>query len=83
MSLLSKLANPEKSSRFKWVKGSSSNRFNDLLIKNTIPMTRYDNFLTFCDTGKEFESKGYLLKISTNKNHNADLACLADNKIIV
>ena len=52
---LSKTNNPENSSQFKRVKDSSSNRVNDLLIHNTIPITLYDNLLTFRDTGKEFE----------------------------
>ena len=44
MSFLSKITNPEKSSQFKLVKDSSSNRVNDLLIHNTIPITLYNNF---------------------------------------
>ena len=38
--------------------------------------------LTFRDTGKEFELKGDLLKIITNKNYNIDLASLSDKKLI-
>ena len=34
MSPLSKITNPEKTSQFKLVKGSSSNGVNDLLIHN-------------------------------------------------
>ena len=36
--------------------------------------------LTFRDTSKEFEVKGYLLKMITNKNYNVDLAGLQDLK---
>ena len=39
MSPLSKITNPENSTQFKLVKYSSSNRVNDLLIHNTIPIT--------------------------------------------
>ena len=39
VSPLSKITNPEKTSPFKLVKNSSSNRVNDLLIHNTIPIT--------------------------------------------
>ena len=39
MSPLSKITNPENSTQFKLVKGSSSNRVSDLLIHNTIPIT--------------------------------------------
>ena len=47
MSPLSKITNPENTSQFKLVKDSSSNRLNDLLIHNTIPITLHDNLLTF------------------------------------
>ena len=82
MSPLSKITNPENSTQFKLVKDSSSNRVNDLLIHNTIPITLYNNLLTFRDTGKEFELKGDLLKMVTNKNFNVDLASLADKKLM-
>jgi len=68
LSPLSKISNPENTIRFKLVKYSNSNRVNDLLIKNTIPITLHDNLLTFRDTGKVFELKGALLKMITNKN---------------
>ena len=38
--------------------------------------------LTFRDTGKEFELKGDLLKKTTNKNYNVDLASLQDKKLL-
>ena len=37
-------------------------------------------WLTFRDTGKEFELKGDLLKTISNKNYNVDLGSLADKK---
>ena len=82
MSPLSKITNPENTSQFKSVKDSSSNRVNDLLIHNTIPITLYNNFLTLRDTGKEFEIKGDLLKTITNNNFNVDLASLSDKKLL-
>ena len=51
MSPLSNRTNPEKTTQFRLVKDSSSNRVNDLLIHNTIPITFHDN------TCKEFELK--------------------------
>ena len=36
--------------------------------------------LTFRDTGEEFQLKGDLLKIITNKNYNVDLDSLAGKK---
>ena len=82
MSPLSKITNPENATQFKLVKDSDSNRVNDLLIHNAIPITFYYNLLTFRDTGKEFELKGDLLKMITNKNFNVDLASLADKKLM-
>ena len=82
MSTLSKITNPEKTSQFKLVEDSSSNRVNDLLIHNSIPITLYNNLLTFRDTGKEFELKGDLLKMITNNNYNVNLASLSDTKIM-
>ena len=82
MSPLSKITNPESSTQFKLVKDSNSNRVNDLKINKTIPITLYNNFLPFRDTGKEFELKGDLLKMKTKKNFNVDLASLADKKLM-
>ena len=82
MSPLSKITNPENTSQFKLVKDSSSNRVNDLKTNKTIPITLYNNMLTFRDTGKEFELTGDLLKMITNKNFNVDLASLQDKKLM-
>ena len=82
MSPLSKITNPENSTQFKLVKVSNLNRVNDLKINNTIPITLYNNLLTFRDTGKEFELKGELLKMITNKNYNVNLASLRDKKLM-
>ena len=82
MSPLSKITNPENTTQFKLVKDANSNRVNDLNINNSIPITLYNNLLTFRDTGKEFELKGDLLKMITNKNYNVDLASLADKKLM-
>ena len=65
MSLLSNITNPENTTHYKLVKDSSSNRVNDLLIHNSIPITLHDNLLTFRDTGKEFELKGDLSEMIT------------------
>ena len=72
LSSLSKITNRENSSQFKLVKDSTSNRVNDLLIHNTIPITLYNNLLTFRDSIKQFELKGDLLEMITNKNYNVD-----------
>ena len=82
MSPLSMIPNPENTTQFKLVKDSNSNRVNDLKINNSIPITLYNNMLTFRDTGKEFELKGDLLKMITNKNYNVNFASLADKKLM-
>ena len=82
LSPLSKTTNPENSTQFKLIKESSSNRVNDLKKNKTIPITLYNNMLTFRDTGREFESKGELLEMIINKNYNVDLANLSDKKLM-
>ena len=82
MSPLSRITNSENSSQFKLVKDSNSNRVNDLLMKNKIPITLYGNILTFRDTGKEFELTGDLLKMITNSKYNVNHASLADKKLM-
>ena len=76
------MTNPEDSTQFRLVKYPSSNKVNDLLIKNTLTITLHDNLLTFRDTGKIFEIKGELLKKIPNKNYNVDLASLVDKKLL-
>ena len=80
LSPLAKNTNLENSTQFKLVKDSSSNRVNDLLIHNSIPITLHNNLLTFRDSNKQFELKDDLLKRITNKNYNVDLASLQDKK---
>ena len=82
MSLLSKVTNAENASQFKLVKDSNSNRVNDLKINKTIPITLYNNMLTFRDTKKQFEVKGALLEMITNSKYNVDLASLTDKKLM-
>ena len=82
MSPLSKITNPENSSQFRLEKDHNSNRVNDLLMKNKIPITLYGNMLTFRDTNKQFELKGDLLEMITNSKYNVDLASSADKKLM-
>ena len=51
-------------------------------IQDTKPVTLFNSFLSFRDTGKKFERKGDLFKMTTNKNYNVDLACLADKGLM-
>ena len=82
MSPLSRITNPDNTSQFRLVKDHNSNRVNDLLMKNKIPITLYGNMLTFRDTNKQFELKGDLLEMITNSKFNVDLASLSDKKLM-
>ena len=82
LSPLSKTTNPENTSQFKLVKDSQTKRKNQWLIDNTIPVTFFDNLLTFRDTGKKFERKGDLLKMIPNKDYNVDHASLLDKNVL-
>ena len=78
LSPLSKITNPENTSQFKPGKNSTSNSVKDLKINKTKTVTLHDNFLTFRDTKKQFELKGELSKMITNKIYKVDLANLSD-----
>ena len=82
MSPLSRITNPDNTSQFRLVKDHNSNRVNDLLMKNKIPITLYGNMLTFRDTNKQFELKGDLLEMISNSKFNVDLASLSDKKLM-
>ena len=82
MSPLSRITNLDITSQFRLVKDHNSNRVNDLLMKNKIPITLYGNMLTFRDTNKQFELKGDLLEMITNSKFNVDLASLSDKKLM-
>ena len=82
MSPFSITTDPENTSQYKLVNKSNSNRINDLLLHNTIPVILYDNLLTFQDTGKKFDSEGNHLKMITNANFNVDLATLSDTNMM-
>ena len=47
LSSLSKITNHGNISQFKIVKDSNSNRVNDMLIHNPIPVTLHNNLLTY------------------------------------
>ena len=82
MSPLSRITNRDNTSQFRLVKDHNSNRVNDLLMKNKIPITLYGNMLTFRDTNKQFELKGDFLEMITNSKFNVDLASLSDKKLL-
>ena len=60
LSPLSKLTNIEKTNQFTLVKGPTSTRVNDLLIKKTTPVTLYNILLAFSDTDENSYYKAIL-----------------------
>ena len=82
LSPLAKIFNPENTTQFKLINDSTSDRLSDLKINNSIPITLFNNILTFRNTGKEFVLKGNLLKMITNKNYNVDHGSLSDKKLM-
>ena len=72
-SLLSKIIKLEHTSQSKLVRDPDSSSVSDVLINQTIPVTLYNNLLTFRDTAKTFELQGYRSKMMTNKNYSVDL----------
>ena len=83
LSALSEITNPENTSQYKIMKDSSSTRVNFLKIHNSVPITLHKNLLTFRDENKQFELKGDLLEMITNKNYNVHLSKLSNKKIRV
>ena len=59
ISPLSKIIIPEHTTQFKLVKVPQPNRVNDLLKNESIPVTLYNNLLTFRD--KKFELQRNIL----------------------
>ena len=80
--LLFKIINPENTSQLKLVKDSNPNRFVHLLLHQKIPVALYNILLTIRDTDREFELKGNLLRMITNKNYKKDLAKLEVKKLM-
>ena len=60
LSPLSKVTNPEHTNQYKPVKDPDSDRVSDLPKNKTIPVTLYNNLLTFRDTDKKFKLEGNL-----------------------
>ena len=74
LSPVSKINIPDYISQFKLLKDNNSNMVNDLLIKETKPVTVCNNLLGFRVVDKDFVLQINLLKMITNKNYNVDLA---------
>ena len=74
MSPLFKIINPEHTSQFKVVRNLTQIGSMIFLIKETIPVTLYDNILTCRNTDKKFQLEGCLLNMTGKNNQIIDLA---------
>ena len=82
LSPLSKTTNPEHTFQYTLPEDPESCRVSDVLINKTLPVTLYDNLLTFRDTNKKSELYGDLLRLINFRNHNVDLANLVDETLL-
>ena len=67
LSLIINRINPDDTSQFKLLEDPDSNKVNDLLLNNTLPVVLHDKLLTFRDTHKKFKLHGKFLKMITKK----------------
>ena len=58
--------------QFRLTKDPNSTKPNDLLINEKIPVTNFNNMLTFRDNNKVFELEGDLYKVITDYKFNVD-----------
>ena len=68
--------------QFRLIKDPNSTKTNDFLINKNVPVTRFNNMLTFRDTNKIFKLEGDLLKVMTNNKFNIDHSDEQNREII-
>ena len=68
--------------QFRLTKDPDSTKPNDFLINDKIPITIFNNMLTFRDTKKVFKIEGDLYKVLTDYKFNVDHSNQQDRKII-
>ena len=81
MSPLYKITKNEHTSQLKLPRTLIQTR-SMIFDKKTIPVTLCGNLLRFHDTDKNFEIRGDLSKMITNKNYNVELAIFLDKRLI-
>ena len=64
--------NKHSKGQFRLIKDLNSTKTNDFLINENIPVTIFNDMLTFRDTYKIFELEGDLLEVMSNINFNVD-----------
>ena len=58
--------------QFRLIKDPNSTKPNDFLINEKVPVTIFNNMLTFRDTNKTFKLEGDLYKVITEYKFNED-----------
>ena len=76
------LFKPENKNQFRLRKDSNSTKMNDFLIHGNIPVTLFNNMITFRDSNKSFRLEGDFLKLITIYKFNADHSSPQDKKLI-
>ena len=80
-SSLLNLFTPENKSQFRLKKDLNSTRMNDFLINGGIPVSIYDNMLTFRVSNRSFKLDGDLLETITNHDFYVNLSNPQDRKL--
>ena len=68
--------------QFRLIKDPNSTKPNDFLINEKVPVTIFNNMLTFRDTNKIFKLEGDLYKVITDYKFNVDLSNKQNRQII-
>ena len=68
--------------QFRLIKDPNSTKPNDFLINEKIPVTIFNNMLTFRDTNKSFKLEGDLYKVLTDYKFNVDHSNKQNRQII-
>ena len=68
--------------QFTLIKDPNTTKPNDLLINEKVPVTIFNNMLTFRDTNKVFKLEGDLYKVITDYNINVDHSNKQNRQII-
>ena len=80
-SLLEVLKSDNKG-QFRLIKDPNSIKTNDFLINENVPVTIFNNMLTFRDTNKIFKLEGDLLEVMSNNKFNVDHSNQQNREII-
>ena len=72
----------DSTGQFRLIKDPKSTNTNDFLINENIPVTIFNDMLTFRDTNKIFKLEGDLLEVMSNNKFNVDRSNQQNREII-